>query len=81
MVMRRTEQVLMELNNGVTSTSSNVDDAGFIHDVLSELSAWRHHVNRKDAADDEQLLRTFTNMGEIATIVQQRTKMNTEREN
>jgi hypothetical protein len=71
----------MELNNGVASTGSNVDDTGAIHDVLSELSAWRHHVNRKDAADDEQLLRTFTNMGEVATIVQQRTELNTQCEN
>lgn len=71
----------MELNNSVASASSNVDDTGSINDVLSELSAWRHHVNRKDAADDEQLLRTFTNMGEIATTVHQRTAMHSEREN
>lgn len=66
----------MDHNNTVTPAITNGDDASAsLNEFLSELRAWRAHANRKEAVDDEQLLRTFTDMGEIMTTVQQRANM------
>lgn len=61
--------------------ATNVNEEGHdLRSVLLELRTWRDHANRKQAADDEHFLRTFTDMGEIVTTVQQRTEMYRERE-
>jgi UV DNA damage repair endonuclease len=56
------------------------EDGNDLRDVLDELHAWRDHADRKAAETDERFLRTFTDIGEIVTTVQQRTQMYSERE-
>lgn len=68
----------MEPNDTVNAT--NADEEGIsLRDVLTELRAWRNHANRKEAMEDERFLRSFTDMGEVVTTVQQRTEMYNER--
>ena len=71
----------MDQNDAVTPTNASEEASNVsLNDVLTELRTWRRHVNRKEADDDEQLLRTFTDMGEIVTTVQRRTQSYIDRD-